>query len=314
MPYLEAGFERINLAYWQIDLKNTDSHNNCVDKFVEKVYICLFVMNIKTSLSAIFGIFCLVAFTFPDRSEDLSPKSTENVASNANVNVCDNQVYEYFYTSSSRFRMFCDSVYSTVFSEENKPAKKVFDLAMKGYAYYLGEGLLAKPEILSFIDYSLSANVKRLWVVDLKRMKLRFHELVAHGRNSGEEYARKFSNVTNSFQSSLGFFIVGDIYDGKHDKSIKMIGMENRFNGKAMDRGIVIHGADYVSEEYIQKNKRLGRSLGCPAVSESVINELSETIANGTCLFAYYPHKTYLKSSNVIKRDVVYTAIKTLEK
>lgn len=268
-------------------------------------------MNVKLSLSAIFSIFCLVAFTFPDNGAVNHEKVTENVASNANVNVCDNQVYEYFYTSSVRFKSFTDSVYNQLFDATNRPSRNVFNLAMKGYAYYLSQGMLAKKDVLSFIDYSLSSNVKRLWVVDVKEMKLLFHELVAHGRNSGEEYARKFSNVTNSFQTSLGFFVTGEIYSGKHDLSVKMQGLEYKFNGRAMDRGIVIHGADYVSKDYIAKNKRLGRSLGCPAVSEEVIKDLSSTIANGSCLFAYYPNKVYLKSSASVKKDVLFTQLLT---
>ncbi|MCC6818158.1 MAG: murein L,D-transpeptidase catalytic domain family protein [Bacteroidia bacterium] len=263
-------------------------------------------MNVKFSLSAIFGIFSLVAFTFPDSGVVGGKKASENVASNANVNVCDNQVFEYFYTSSIKFKALSDSIYYQLFSESNRPSRKVFDMAMKGYAYYLSEGVLAKPDILSFIDYSLSAIVKRLWVVDLKKMKVLFHELVAHGRNSGQEYAKKFSNVSNSFQTSLGFYITGEIYSGKHDLSVKMIGLERKFNSKAMDRGIVIHGADYVSEDYIKKNNRLGRSLGCPAVSESVIKSLSHTIADGSCVFAYYPNKVYLKTSQVVKKDPLF--------
>lgn len=263
-------------------------------------------MRVNNSLSAIFGIFCLLAFTFPDSGEGSKVKPSENVASSANDNVCDNQVYEYFYTSSMKFKSYCDTVYNQMFDVSNRPAKRVFELALKGYAHYASQGMLARKGILTFIDYSLSSNVKRLWVVDLVTTKVLFHELVAHGRNSGEEYARKFSNVTNSFQTSLGFFVTGEIYEGKHETSIRMIGLERKFNSNALDRGIVIHGADYVSQEFIQQHKRLGRSLGCPAVSMDIINNLSSVIANGTCLFAYYPNKTYLKLSAANRFDALY--------
>jgi hypothetical protein len=265
-------------------------------------------MRVKNSLSAIFGIFCLLAFTFPDSGEGGKANATENVATNASDNVCDNQVYEYFYTSSLRFRTYCDTVYNQLFNSSNRPTKRMFEMALKGYAHYAAQGLLAKKDILTFIDYSLSSNVKRLWVVDLGKMKVLFHELVAHGRNSGEEYARKFSNVTNSFQTSLGFFVTGEIYNGKHERSIKMQGLERKFNSNAMDRGIVIHGADYVSYDFIKQNKRLGRSLGCPAVSMDVIDELSSVIANGTCLFAYYPNKSYLKMSSANRFDALFAS------
>lgn len=258
------------------------------------------------SLSVIFGILCLSSFTLLDDDKGNSLKVPENTASEAIANVCEHQVFEYFYTSSDRFRSYCDSAYQNLFSPVNRPTRKVFDLAMKGYAYCLSNDLLIKKNILTFIDYSISANQKRLWVVDFSKMKVVFHELVAHGRNSGNEFARKFSNTTNSFQTSLGFFITGEIYDGKHAKSVKMNGLERKFNGKALDRGIVFHGADYVSEDFIRNNQRLGRSLGCPAVSENVIDELSSLISDGSCVFSYYPNKTYLKGSKILNSDVVF--------
>jgi hypothetical protein len=194
-----------------------------------------------------------------------------------------------------------DSFYSGIFQSEQVLNKKVFNYALKGYFYLLNQGTLQKKDTLTIIDYSLSSNQKRLWVVDLRHLKVLFHELVAHGKNSGNEYARKFSNTSNSFQSSLGFFLTGDIYAGKHETSLRLFGVENKFNSKAFERGIVIHGADYVSESFIRNNQRLGRSQGCPAVSENVINNLVQTISNGACVFAYYPYKTYLKNSNVLK-------------
>ncbi len=194
-----------------------------------------------------------------------------------------------------------DSFYSGIFQSEQVLNKKVFNYALKGYFYLLNQGTLQKKDTLTIIDYSLSSNQKRLWVLDLRHLKVLFHELVAHGKNSGNEYARKFSNTSNSFQSSLGFFLTGDIYAGKHETSLRLIGVENKFNSKAFERGIVIHGADYVSESFIRNNQRLGRSQGCPAVSENIINNLAKTISNGACVFAYYPQKAYLKSSKVLK-------------
>lgn len=194
-----------------------------------------------------------------------------------------------------------DSFYNGLFHSEIGLNKKVFNYALKGYFFLLNQGTLQKKDTLTVIDYSLSSNQKRLWVLDLRNLKVLFHELVAHGKNSGNEYARKFSNTSNSFQSSLGFFLTGEIYSGKHETSLRLFGIENKFNGKAFERGIVIHGADYVSESFIRSNQRLGRSQGCPAVSENVINHLANTISNGACVFAYYPHKTYLKNSKVLK-------------
>lgn len=220
--------------------------------------------------------------------------------------VCETEAFEFFYVSSDRYRMHRDSLYNRIFTESDRPDKKVFDLALRGYASMLQSNMSMRKNILAFVDYSLSANKKRFWVVDLKKMKLLYHELVAHGRNTGEEYARRFSNKVNSFQSSLGFFITGEVYNGKHEMSIKLSGVENSYNGKAFDRGIVIHGADYVSEDYIRQNNRLGRSLGCPAVSQEVIASLSSVISDGVCLFLYYPNKYYLKTSRLLNKDAVF--------
>lgn len=266
------------------------------------------MLRVNTSLSAIFSILCLLSFRFTEPVVPGADQPTELQEKNEIGQVCDNETFEYFYTSSERYGQLCDSIYTRVFDAGNRPAKQVFNYAMKGYANLMAQNMLAKKHILAFIDYSLSANKKRFWVIDLKNLKVLYHELVAHGRNTGEEFARKFSNKTNSFQSSLGFFVTGEIYNGKHELSVKMNGVERLYNGKAYDRGIVIHGADYVNEEYIRNNKRLGRSLGCPAVSETVIASLSETISNGACLFSYYPNKTYLRSSKMLNTDVVYAS------
>jgi hypothetical protein len=240
-------------------------------------------------------IFCLMSFKSGQYSSNL------NVAS---LDTCSSEL-EFFYISSIRFNEHVNSLYQDIFEKQKKPSKKVFELALKGYVNMMAKDLLLQKNILTIIDYSLSANLKRMWVIDIKQKKILFHELVAHGRNSGEEIATKFSNNNESFQSSIGFFITGEIYEGKHAESLKLHGLEKRFNDKAFDRGIVIHGAEYVSEEFIKTNQRLGRSLGCPAVSNSVNVTLINTIKDGTCLFAYYPQKKYLKQSELLNVDII---------
>jgi hypothetical protein len=262
---------------------------------------------VNTSLSALFSILCLMSFRFIGPVQESDLKTSDLDKQNASETVCDSVTYEYFYTSSERYKQYCDSLFAHMFDASNRPDRKVFDYAMKGYATLLGKDMLSKKNVLAFIDYSKSANDKRLWVVDIDAQKVLHYELVAHGRNTGEEYARKFSNKSNSYQSSIGFFVTGEIYSGKHELSIKMNGVERAYNGKAFDRGIVIHGAKYVNEEYIKENNRLGRSLGCPAVSEEVIEPMSEVISDGVCLFSYYPNKYYLKASRIINSDVVFS-------
>lgn len=153
------------------------------------------------------------------------------------------------------------------------------------------------PERLAVIDYSLPSTEKRLWVFDLKQRSLLFQELVAHGRNSGMNYANQFSNTNGSYQSSLGLFRTLNTYHGKHGYSLRMEGVEEGVNDNAFERAIVIHGADYVNPGLIAKQGRIGRSLGCPAVSKSVARPLIDHLKDGQFVFAYYPDPQWLTSS-----------------
>lgn len=183
------------------------------------------------------------------------------------------------------------------FTDEEKPNFEMFDLGVRGYTTLRDSKQISEKEILTLIDFTKSSNVKRLWVIDLKTKTVLYHTLVAHGRNSGDEFASKFSNTPNSNQSSLGFYITGATYIGKHGKSLILHGLEKGINDKAQERAIVMHAADYVSESFIKKVGRLGRSFGCPAIPTEVHKEMISTLASGTCLFIYYPDNTYIKKS-----------------
>jgi hypothetical protein len=135
----------------------------------------------------------------------------------------------------------------------------------------------------------LSSNSKRLWVIDLATNTILFQSLVAHGRNTGEEFAKSFSNSAQSFKSSLGFYATGEIYSGKHGMSLRLDGLEKGINDNARSRGVVVHGANYVSNSFIKNNKRLGRSQGCPALPEELSKEIINVIKDKSCLFIYHP-------------------------
>jgi hypothetical protein len=128
-----------------------------------------------------------------------------------------------------------------------------------------------------------------MWVIDLEKNIVLFQTLVAHGRNTGEEYAKEFSNQAESFKSSIGFYATGEIYKGKHGLSLKLDGLEKGLNDNARKRAVVIHGADYVSESFIKQNKRLGRSQGCPAVPVEMNEKIINAIKDKSCLFLYHP-------------------------
>jgi hypothetical protein len=179
-------------------------------------------------------------------------------------------------------------------------SEKAFKYAIKGYKYLAKKNLIKKTNIISIIDFSRPSTQKRLYILDVINGKILFNTLVAHGHNSGQEYATRFSNATNSHESSLGFYITLDTYIGDNGYSLRLEGCDKGFNDKAYKREIVLHGSDYVSEDFIRNNGFLGRSFGCPAVPLELHKEIIDCIKNGSCLFIYYPTKKYLTRSKIL--------------
>ncbi|MCK9469889.1 MAG: murein L,D-transpeptidase catalytic domain family protein, partial [Porticoccaceae bacterium] len=140
----------------------------------------------------------------------------------------------------------------------------------------------------------------RLWIFDLATQTLLLEELVAHGRNSGDNLATDFSNREGSYQSSIGLFRASESYFGRHGYSLRMDGLEPGINDFARQRAIVIHGADYVSASWVERQGRIGRSLGCPAVSRDVADQVVDTLKDGQFVFSYYPDKEWLRSSTYL--------------
>ncbi|MEZ4900715.1 MAG: murein L,D-transpeptidase catalytic domain family protein [Spirosomataceae bacterium] len=171
----------------------------------------------------------------------------------------------------------------------------VFDYAIRGV-----KKINPSKPILTIADLSQPSTQKRLYVIDLVKRKVLYRTFVAHGRNSGDLYAHRFSNQMSSYQSSLGFYQTLGTYQGKHGLSLRLQGLESGFNSNALDRAVVIHGADYVSESFIKKIGRLGRSFGCPAIPYDVHKAIIETIKNGACLFVFSPNKQYLQKSSFL--------------
>ncbi len=176
--------------------------------------------------------------------------------------------------------------------------KEVFQLALKGYHKLETLGKFQNNYILTIIDFSQSSKNKRFYVIDLLHKALLFNTYVAHGKNTGGEYADHFSNVSGSCQSSLGFYITKEEITGKSvGLSLILDGLEKGFNDNAMKREIIIHGADYATEKFIRKNGRLGRSFGCPSLPPDLVKPVVETIKEGSCLFIYYKDDRYIRGS-----------------
>ena len=179
-------------------------------------------------------------------------------------------------------------------------SQQAFSDAIKGYNYLHEKKLLNNSNLLTIIDYSKPSSQKRLYVLDMNTGGILFNTLVAHGKNSGLKYAIDFSNKEESHKTSLGFFITGNTYNGGNGYSLKLQGCEKGINDKAMERAIVMHGAGYADENFLQNNGYLGRSYGCPAVPEKANKKIIDAIKNGSCMFLYHPTKKYTAVSKIL--------------
>jgi hypothetical protein len=201
---------------------------------------------------------------------------------------------------SNSLELRCKSIYETLNSNSfSLPKFDVFLAAFQGYEEIQQLGRL-QNELLTVIDFSLPSTEERLWVIDMSCQRIVLKSLVAHGRNSGLAYATDFSNENESFKSSLGFYLTGEVYNGKHGVSLRLDGLEFGVNHKARERAIVVHGADYVNQKLAKRQGYIGRSLGCPAVPIEVHLQLIQLIKNKSCLFIYHPSCKQLQATKLL--------------
>ena len=186
-------------------------------------------------------------------------------------------------------------LYDSLKLQKSGLKKEAFAFAYKGYSALLQKRRINKEGLLTICDFSQSSRRKRLYLIDLVNYKVLLNTHVAHGKNSGGEYARKFSNRPESLQSSLGFYVTKRTYWGEHGLALVIDGLEKGFNDKAEKRRIVVHGSKYVGDRSIN-----GRSFGCPAIPKKYSSKLINTIKNGSLLFIYHPSKNYLTGSTIL--------------
>jgi len=198
-----------------------------------------------------------------------------------------------------------NSLAHNLYDELNIPELdfQVFEYALKGYLKILQNNELKNSNVLTIIDMSKSSKKERFFVIDLQAKKLLHKSVVAHGQKSGLEYANSFSNEINSHKTSLGFYKTDKTYYGKHGLSLRLDGLEFS-NNNARKRAIVIHSADYTSNDFIQNNGRLGRSWGCPSLPKKDYNKIIQKIKDESVLFIYYPSQDYLKTSKLVHADL----------
>jgi hypothetical protein len=176
----------------------------------------------------------------------------------------------------------------------------VFRSAMEGYSTIDAPN----KSLLSIIDYSKPSNEKRFFIIDVENRRLIYNTLVAHGKKSGYVNATKFSNKYGSHKSSLGFFRTGKSYYGKRGYSLELEGLEKGINDNARQRGIVIHGANYVSERIANGNGVIGRSWGCPAVSKKLSKEIINLLRGGSLLYIYADDEVYKEKSVIANLNI----------
>lgn len=192
------------------------------------------------------------------------------------------------------------TLYQTLQLQKAGLAKETFEYALKGYKKLVENGTAQNQQYLSIVDLDQSSRKRRFYLLDMKNRQLILNTFVAHGKNSGLDEALKFSNNPNSEASSLGFYVTKNTYTGKHGVSLRLAGLENGFNDKAEQRGIVVHGASYVNKERAESDF-MGRSQGCPALPETEYAQVINLIKDGSILFIYHSSGDYLQQSDLLK-------------
>ena len=198
----------------------------------------------------------------------------------------------------SNVEYYTNLLYDSLHLDEMGMKKDALIYAYKGQQNLIKKGRISNPNILTVCDFSQPSDNKRLHIIDVNNFKVLLNTYVAHGKNSGNLYAQKFSNRPKSLQSSLGFYVTKGTYFGTHGLSLRLTGQDKGFNDRAESRAIVVHGATYIGDEWL--GGKMGRSFGCPAVPARFASKVISLIKNGTCLFIYHPLKGYLNSSNVL--------------
>ena len=150
-------------------------------------------------------------------------------------------------------------------------------------------GVGVDAQRLAIIDYTIPSREQRLWVIDLEAQELLFEEHVAHGQNSGFDIPTEFSDRRGSNQTSLGLFYTDATYYGGNGYSLRLHGLSKGYNQSAMQRLIVMHGADYVNPEAAVGMGRLGRSWGCPAIRVEIARPMIDALKDGNFIYSHGP-------------------------
>jgi L,D-transpeptidase catalytic domain len=230
----------------------------------------------------------------PYKQADISRRKSNQATSLSKLNPSKDPL------AAEQMREEADIIYDSIQLGKAGLKKEAFEYAWKGYNTLLEKNKVQKTGIITICDFSQSSRRKRMYLIDIENYKLLMQTHVAHGRNSGKEYATRFSNKSESHQSSLGFYLTGDTYWGGHGFALRIDGLEPGINDKAESRKIVVHGSRYVGPDYLRLSKYIGRSFGCPAIPSRQSIKVINVIKNGTCFFIYHPTKKYIETSKIL--------------
>lgn len=192
-----------------------------------------------------------------------------------------------------------EKVFNDLHLQQAGLSEQTVDYAVKGYEKLVNSGMVDRSQYLTIVDLSQSSRNKRFYILDMKNDSLIWNTYVAHGKNSGVDMAKSFSNSLNSNKSSLGFYLTKSTYTGKHGLSLRIDGLENGFNNNAEARGVVVHGAAYVNAGRVNSDY-MGRSQGCPALPENEYAKVIDIIKDGSVVFVYGSDSNYLQSSELL--------------
>ena len=192
-----------------------------------------------------------------------------------------------------------NAIYDSLELDEIGLNRTAMIYAYEGQQKLEKEGKISNEDVLTVCDFSQPSDKKRMYIIDVKNYRVLLNTYVAHGKNSGVEYAERFSNRPESLQSSLGFYVTKQTYFGKHGLSLRLSGLEKGINDKAEARAVVVHGASYIGSQRLSA-PYMGRSFGCPAVPQQLASKVINLIKDGSALFIYHPSQKYLQGSTIL--------------
>ena len=253
-------------------------------------------------LSGTLAVLVLLFFGFSKFFATASNNQNSLLESASKVDAFPSKELTKIENTSIAFEKHIKAMYQKLKLQKAELEYAPFKTAYIGYLNLKAQGKL-KKEILTVLDFTKSSRFERMWIIDMKNQKLVRRELVAHGKNSGHDMVTSFSNKLHSNQSSMGFYVTDAPYIGSNGISMLINGMDKGYNCQARNRAVVMHGADYVNPKTMNRNGRLGRSFGCPAVEMHKAKEIIDYVKQGSCLFIYFNDAKYLSKSKWLNHD-----------